>query len=60
VNRATAVILALGALAVSAALVSIGSWVLLVVERRRRRVARPTEPSGRGPHRPETEPPGSP
>lgn len=36
-NRETALMLALGALAVAAALVSIGSWILLVVESRRRR-----------------------
>jgi hypothetical protein len=40
VNRDTAVILALGALAVAAVVVSIGSFVLLWSDRRDRRLAR--------------------
>jgi hypothetical protein len=39
VNREVAVILALGALAVAAVIVSIGSWVLLWADRRERRTA---------------------
>lgn len=38
-NREIAVILALGAVAIAAALVSLGSWVLLWTEHRRRRAS---------------------